>query len=773
MSKDFFNQSNPVWVNGLEKEKNMTLGLRGTFNAVSKDRVYINIATSGIYRIFLNGEFINYGPARGPHDLYRVDQIDVSKHINQGLNVIAVEVACYNINSFYILDQPSFIQLEVFINGDTISGTSLDKDKKMDIKILKDRLQKVQRYSYQRTFVEIYDLDENYSSWRTDLTVPMGEIECCITDSKRFLERRVSYPNFNIIRPQRLISIGKIDKCKKTSYWNDRSMQVCETIKGYRIEELEEFLSHEVEELNCVNKKVIHNSINDCMPINLDDNSYCICKLEHNNTGFIGLKVVCTQDTVLYLTFDEIISDTDIDFKRVGCVNAIKYHLKKGVYELETIEPYTLQYLKIIALTECRITDIYLREYVNPDIDSTNFKCDNLSINKIYKAGKRTYKQNALDIFMDCPSRERTGFLCDSFFTGRVEYDLTGRNRIEKNFLENFILPKSFKFLPDGMLPMCYPADHNAGEFIPNWSLWFIIELQEYLKRNNDTRLIVGAKETVYNILKYFKAFKNEDGLLEKLESWIFVEWSKCNDFVQDVNYPTNMLYSAALIAAGTLYQDKRLIQEGNNVKEIIRHQAYNGDFFVDNAIRENGELCVSNNITETCQYYAFFFGIANKKLYPKLYDIIINQLGPNRKGEELNYVYPSNAFIGNYLRLEVLSMNGEHGRVINELEDYFLYMAEKTGTLWEFVGTTASCNHGFASYVIRFIYRDGAGINKIDKVNKDIIIDTDNIALNSYDMNLMVEDNTIHIKYKNGEFMIDSDIEYKLKDMKGDILNK
>ena len=72
---------------------------------------------------------------------------------------------------------------------------------------------------------------------------------------------------------------------------------------------------------------------------------------------------------------------------------------------------------------------------------------------------------------MDCPSRERAGWLCDSFFTSRTEYALTGRSTVEHAFLDNFLMPERFEFLPDGMLPMCYPADHNDRTFIPNWAI--------------------------------------------------------------------------------------------------------------------------------------------------------------------------------------------------------------------------------------------------------------------------------------------------------------
>ena len=142
-----------------------------------------------------------------------------------------------------------------------------------------------------------------------------------------------------------------------------------------------------------------------------------------------------------------------------------------------------------------------------------------------------TYKQNALDIFMDCPSRERAGWLCDSYFTARVAFDLSGNHLIETNFLENYLLPEKFMNIPQGMLPMCYPSDHVNGNFIPNWAMWFVIELEEYLARSNDRQMIKALEPKVNALLDYFARYENEDELLENLEKWVFVEWSKANDF--------------------------------------------------------------------------------------------------------------------------------------------------------------------------------------------------------------------------------------------------
>lgn len=94
------------------------------------------------------------------------------------------------------------------------------------------------------------------------------------------------------------------------------------------------------------------------------------------------------------------------------------------------------------------------------------------------------------------------------------------------------------------MLPMCYPADHYDGVFIPNWAMWFVLELGEYAERTSDPGACCAGAGKDYALLTDFRRFENELGLLEKLESWVFLEWSKSNDLVQDVSFPSNMLYA-------------------------------------------------------------------------------------------------------------------------------------------------------------------------------------------------------------------------------------
>ncbi|MBI4559944.1 MAG: hypothetical protein HY706_20325 [Candidatus Hydrogenedentes bacterium] len=700
-------------------EKNLIVGFSSQFGIASQPGVVLRITASTLYRAFLNGKFVGHGPARGPRGFYRVDEWDVSEHAQPGVNVIAIEVAGYNANSYYLLDQPSFLQAEVLAEGSVLAATG---DNSFRARIVSERVQKAQRYSFQRPFSEVYRLAPGWADWRTK---PEGGVSGVVVEAKQYLPRRVPYPSFELRGPQGAVSHGRVESSALPErVWKDRSLTgISDKLGGYPESELEVIPSIELQKIQIASRDDVSLPLFQEESLRLDANAFHILDFGTNLTGFLGATVTCRKPTRLYFTFDEILTDTDVDFKRLGCVNIVAYELQPGTYRVESFEPYTLRYLKLLTLDgDCDVAGVYLREYVNPDVWNAQFAASDERFNRLFAAGRETFRQNAVDIFMDCPSRERAGWLCDSFFTSRVAFDLSGDTRVEKNFFENFLMPEKFDHLPNGMLPMCYPSDHNDGIFIPNWALWFVVQLEEYLARSGDLELADNLRSKVLRLFDYFQRFKNEDGLLEKLESWVFVEWSEANKFVQDVNYPSNMLFAAALAAASRMYDLPQLAEEAEHVRDVVRRQSYDGQFFVDNALRVDGKLEVTRNRSEVCQYFAFFFDVATPESYPELWRALREEFGPKRR-ETKAYpeVHMANAFVGNMLRLEILSRYGLCKQILDESLAYQLYMADRTGTLWENDGAYASCNHGFASHAVHTLYRDVLGLYRVDAVNKQV----------------------------------------------------
>ena len=653
---DTFAQAKPVWAEGRETEKNLTLYFREQFSSYFASTAYVKLTASCDYRLKVNGEFVAHGPSVAAHDFYRIDCYDIKPYLKFGTNIVALEVAGYNDDNYYLLNQPSFLQAEIEVNGKIVAATGKD----LLAYDLKQRKQDVREFSFQRPHIEHYVLDASYNEWATmEDWAGTEPVVLAEQPEKQLLSRHVPYPDYTI---------------------------------------------HEAEKIA--------------------DNKY---SFKCNSSGFLGVKLNVTEPTSVRFGFDEILAaDGTLNPTRMGIYAYTTYELQPGSYTLESFEPYTMKYMEVyVDKGNCAVEQVYMRDYCGSDVWRATFQSENEDTNLLFEAARETHRQNAVDVFMDCPSRERAGWLCDSYFSSRVAFDFSGHTRIEKNFLDNFLLPKEFKHIDKGMLPMCYPSDHPNQNHIPNWAMWFVLELEEYLHRSGDRELVDRAKTRVYDLVDYFKPFLNEDGLLEKLSRWVFVEWSAANSLVQDVNYPSNMLYAKMLEVVAQLYDDPALAKQAEQIRKTIVEQSFDGEFFVDNAVRgKGGKLEVTRNRTETCQYYAFYLGTATPESHPELWTKIMNEFGPVRQTTKAYpEIHPSNAFIGNYLRMELLSREGRSKQILEENQSYYIPMARQTGTLWENMTSTASCNHGFAAHMARVLYRDVLGVYEISPTEKKVIL--------------------------------------------------
>ena len=745
MSVSRFEKARPIWLKGLSEEMNIQAGFRAVFTAKA-NASFLRVTGSSIYRIWLNGRFLGHGPARCGHGTYRIDEWALPTV--DGKNLVAIEVVGYNINSYAYLDQPSFIQAEVVSGSKVLVATGSTSFSAVRIK---ERVQKTQKYSSQRTLTEVYKLTQRSADWVTRLDYRKAPHAIEILSKRNLIGRGVSYPAFETVQPVAQTASGTVRPLKEPKLRWGNAETPNPNLKMFPANKGTLYPAHEIESLaSTIRSRKTTPYVHDT-PLPLKPNQFRVLDLGTNLTGFIGAQVECDEPVDLFFVFDELDTDKgDVDIVRYHCANVVKYSLKPGHYNLESLEPYTLKYLKVLAMKgSCRISGVFLREYACPDAYRGRFSASDPDLNELFEAARQTFRQNSVDIFMDCPGRERAGWLCDSFFTARAERDLCGGNPIERNFLENYLLPKRFPHIAKGMLPMCYPADHNNGTFIPNWAMWFVLELEEYLNRTDDQDLVDQLKRKVYDLLEYFTRFLNSDGLLESLEKWIFIEWSKANEFKREISYPSNMLYAGMLDAAGRLYQDDGLIHQAEQVRKVIRKQSFDGEYFVDNATRnEDGTLTVTRNRTETCQYYAFFFDVATPKRHPDLWQKLLTDFGPTRDPErEWPEIHPSNAFIGFFLRLDVLSRGQHTDLILEQLRMNYLPMAQRTGTLWEHKDTSASCNHGFASHVAHILYRDVLGI-RVDLGSKTVEFRIPETDLDWCEGHIPIGNEWIHAKW-------------------------
>ena len=759
-----FGAAKPVWPEGREKEWNCQVGFTAEFVGAAAKGAVLRYTGATMCRVFLNGEFLGYGPARAAHGFARVEELPLGGRTKEGLNVLAVEVAGYNCDSFYTVRQPSFLQAEIIAgDGRVIAATGVNGG--FSARIVKERVKKVQRFSFQRPFSEAYELEQGWDGWRTDEDCPREHV--CLAERPQLplLPRIAPVPEYNIFPAKTLVATGKVEYDEAAPVNTPRSMTCTEGKNwrrdGWKVSELEWIPYYEMQRTKCVSRVSSVSSVPSVLSIPSD--GFALLDFGALLAGFPKMTVECAVPCTVYFTFDEVLSeDGDVDFrsKRLGsCCNIVAWRIKAaGTYALEAFEPYAFRYAKVVVRGgAAKISGVAIREYANPEAGRAKFKSSDPALDKVFEAARLTFAENAVDGFMDCPSRERAGWNCDGFFTGRASMDLTGNAKEEKIFIQNFLLPEKFPDIPDGMLPQCYPADFPDHSMIPNWAMWFVLELDEYYARTGDRAMVDAFRPRVMKLMDFFWKCRNEDGLLEKLPNTVFVEWSRSNALVRDVNYPTNMTWARLLDVVERLYGVSGYAEEAEKVRETVRRQSWNGTFFVDRALRQkDGSLKPDTEATETCQYYAFFFGTATPESHPGLWKRLVEDFGPKRKQDnKWPAVAFSNAFIGNYLRFECLSKAGLSVQILDEAKGYFSFMAERTGTLWEHDAPTASCSHGFASHIAHVLYRDVLGVKEIDRVKKRVTLCFREVPLAHCEGELPVDGGLVKVSWRrdNGKF--------------------
>ena len=151
-----FRSAKPIWPKNRETGNESAGRLPRRRRAGRRRKVVLRVAAATIYRAWVNGQFVGCGPARGPHGYFRRRPVGPQPQASPGKNVVALEVAGYNANSYYLLDQPSSCKRKW--SPETRLASTGGERRDVSARVLDYRVQKVQRYSFQRPFTEVYRL---------------------------------------------------------------------------------------------------------------------------------------------------------------------------------------------------------------------------------------------------------------------------------------------------------------------------------------------------------------------------------------------------------------------------------------------------------------------------------------------------------------------------------------------------------------------------------------------------------------------------------------
>jgi len=142
------------------------------------------------------------------------------------------------------------------------------------------------------------------------------------------------------------------------------------------------------------------------------------------------------------------------------------------------------------------------------------------------------------DALMDCPWREQRQWLGDGRIQLLIVQNAFGDRAMPRKFLEQFAEAQ----LPSGMLPCVTPGREDA---IIDYSLWWIQGLVDVLLFDRDLAFTRQLFPTLVRLLRWFDAHRNNEGLLENVPGWVFIDWAAVGK--EGICAPLNAIYAIAL----------------------------------------------------------------------------------------------------------------------------------------------------------------------------------------------------------------------------------
>ena len=753
-----FKKARPVFIRDYDGGGNYRAGFITTAELKVGDNVRIAVCAGTFYRLYVNGLIAAHGPARATEGFLRADVLDVSRFIRDGVNCFAFEVSHYGEPfgpySNDVARVNALLMAEIYgPDGEVIDATSAAW-KGIE---LSEVVRHAERISHCREAAENYYLDRRYEAWRTEPSLcdrETEEVDCPYV----IIERGMALPVLERQRPGRIVEFGEaktdLDRvpgidwfCRNSPGYFDVAME--RPVLDYRCTE-------EIPASAGTKFRHTEGGAVRITGIRPEATAYVRYDLGQLYLGFISLKVNTAAPCVL----DVVHRESDLYFglkdEITGGANPVtRLHLPAGTTEFTCFEPACVRQLTVYVrpegdysrksgkycgqtgnnTPEITIEAPEIIEYTTPDTQNGSFQCSDDDINRLYEAARRTLRLNTLDIFMDCPERERGGWLCDSLWTARAFRMMMGDASVERAFIENFLLTD-----PDGMwhafFPESYPGlkgDFKACPGLLTWSFWLMVELPEYVRRTGDVAFAEKFKERVTRFVKGSLELRGESGLLENMP-WIFIDWSMSNDYCRPISTAANALYARMLKDLGELYGEPEWTAQGNKIRAILRTVLAGSDekpkdiggFLPDALEYKDGKLRKCGNYSESAQYTMIWAGLFTKEEMPGYIWRLVHTTGADRDFECDTRLGKAGLFIGLCIRLDMLAVLGEYEKMYSEMQAiYFANLKEGPGTLWETqdVVNTSRC-HGFSAHAGVLLTRDILGLGEPDEVNKTVKID-------------------------------------------------
>ena len=184
----------------------------------------------------------------------------------------------------------------------------------------------------------------------------------------------------------------------------------------------------------------------------------------------------------------------------------------------------TYRYLRLVVETQAEpltITDLRGVSTGYPFVGKARFDAGSEELQRTLDAGWRTARLCAHETYMDCPYYEQLQYAGDTRVQALVSLYMTGDGRLMRNAIEQLDSSRTAEGATYSRAPS------RLQQYIPPFSLWWIGMLHDYWMYQDDPVFVREMLPGVRAVLAFFAAHQKPDGSLGRLPWWNYVDWTR------------------------------------------------------------------------------------------------------------------------------------------------------------------------------------------------------------------------------------------------------
>ena len=474
----------------------------------------VHVSADNRYKLFINGEQVSQGPARGDLYFWNFETLDLAPYLNKGMNTVAAVV--WNDGPYKPEAQISYLTAFI-LQGEGAEEEIINTNDTW--KTIKDQgykplLVKVAGY-YVAGPGELVDMNRYVKNWEKPSFDDTKWVRARVIKQGEPKELSVNSTGWMLVPsplPQMEMSRQRLALTRKA--------------EGVKIPE----------EFPSANAKVVI-APNSKATILLDQtfltNAYPTLEFSGGKNASISMGYA----EGLYIHQGEDLSGSRLPTLPKGNRNEVDGKIFIGkmdslISDGSASQQYTplwwrtYRYIQLKIMTgdePLTLDDMYGTFTAYPFKQTASLRVNDPEMEKVLDIGWRTARLCAFETYMDTPYYEQLQYIGDTRIQALVSYYNTDDDRLARNAMTLM----DHSRLPEGITQSRYPTD--LDQQIPTFSLWWIGMLHDYYMYRQDPIYIKHKLNGARQVLSFFEKYQQADGSLQNVPYWLFTDWAQGN----------------------------------------------------------------------------------------------------------------------------------------------------------------------------------------------------------------------------------------------------